>query len=171
MTVIKQAVSAEKAMSFTDDFMQKELADQLKTSRQNISHMKHGRRQMQIDVAEQGLENIDNNLFMLSVSSGFTKILPDVFSGEGIAQSPLSFAVHFDREAQEFSEVLSRLFQLLAMRSQERHRLEMREIMYELLDVLGWGYNLLCYVAEEMNFNVADLMKERSETWKEEKFI
>ncbi|WP_239256646.1 hypothetical protein [Listeria ilorinensis] len=168
---LEQSINAEKPLGFVTELMQKEIADCMRTSRQNVSHMINGRRQMQIDVAKQGLENIDNNLFMLSVSSGFTKILPDVFSGEGIAQSPLSFAVHFDREAQEFSEVLSRLFQLLAMRSQERHRLEMREIMYELLDVLGWGYNLLCYVAEEMNFNVADLMKERSETWKEEKFI
>lgn len=169
--MIEQKIDARKAMNYTKEYMQKEIADELKTSRQNISHLKNGRRQMQQDTAQEGINNINNNLFKLSVSHEFTKILPNVFDGVSVKETPLAFAVNLDREIKEYEGFKEQFLQLLSSTQILDSREQAKEIMYELIDVLGWGYNLLCFAGEEFKLDVLNLMKAREEVWKKEKLL
>lgn len=173
-TSIKNAVNASKIMKYVGNIPQKQLADLLLTSRQNVSHMQTGRRKMQQDVASIALTNIESNLFKLALSHEFSELIPDVFAGQGVNQTPLSFLVMYEQEAGEFNANISevmRVFVKPAGQLTKEERVTARENLKELIDVLGWGYNLLFHASDHLNIDAYQLISEQDKKWKQKKWI
>ncbi|ECJ9746158.1 hypothetical protein FQR52_06275 [Listeria monocytogenes] len=174
MTVIKSSINASKVMRYVGDIPQKQLADLLLTSRPNVSHMQTGRRRMLQDIATSALNNVQSNLFKLALSHEFTELIPDVFSGQYVNQNPLSFLVMYVQEANEFSvniDEIMKIFVKPASQLTQSERLIARDSLKELIDALGWGYNLLFYASDYLNIDVYQLMSEQDESWKQKKWI
>ncbi|WP_270996556.1 hypothetical protein [Listeria seeligeri] len=173
-TVIKESINASKVMRYTGNIPQKQLADLLLTSRQNISHMLTGRRKMQKDVASTALTNIESNLFKLALSHEFSELIPDVFAGQGVNQNPLSFLVMYEQEAGEFNANISevmRVFVKPAGQLTKEERVAARDNLKELIDVLGWGYNLLFHASDHLNIDAYQLISEQDKKWKQKNWI
>lgn len=161
-------------MRYVGDIPQKQLADLLLTSRPNVSHMQTGRRRMLQDIATSALNNVQSNLFKLALSHEFTELIPDVFSGQYVNQNPLSFLVMYVQEANEFSvniDEIMKIFVKPASQLTQSERLIARDSLKELIDALGWGYNLLFYASDYLNIDVYQLMSEQDESWKQKKWI
>ncbi|HAC0715712.1 TPA_asm: hypothetical protein GYZ54_14410 [Listeria monocytogenes] len=161
-------------MKYVGNIPQKKLADLLLTSRQNVSHMQTGRRKMQQDVASTALTNIESNLFKLALSHEFSELIPDVFAGQGVNQTPLSFLVMYEQEAGEFNANISevmRVFVKPADQLTKEERVTARENLKELIDVLGWGYNLLFHASDHLNIDAYQLISEQDKKWKQKKWI
>lgn len=171
---LREAADATKILKYSSELMQKELADKLQTSRQNISHMKNGRRRMQQDIAKNAFGKFENNLINLSISHEFTEILPDVFDGPALNQSLLSYLVMYQKEAREFNECIDQVTRIFiknpeGLTSQERQT--SIDSLMELIDVLAWGYNLLFFAGNYLKTDVLQLIKEKDSEWKASNFI
>ncbi|HAO6751435.1 TPA: hypothetical protein IQP68_001124 [Listeria monocytogenes] len=174
MTVIKSSINASKVMRYVGDIPQKQLADKFLTSRANVSHMRTGRRRMQQDLATTALNNLQSNLFKLALSHEFTELIPDVFDGPAINKNSLSYLVMYEQEANEFSaniDEIMRIFVKPASQLTQSERLTTRDSLKELIDALGWGYNLLFHASDHLNIDAYQLISEQDETWKQKKWI
>lgn len=174
VTVIKSSINASKIMKYTGELPQKQLADLLLTSRPNVSHIQTGRRKMQQDIAITALNNVQSNLFKLALSHEFTELVPDVFSGKYVNQNPLSFLVMYEQEANEFSANIDAVMKILVKPASQlttNERVSARNNLKELIDVLGWGYNLLFFASDYLNIDAYQLISEQDESWKQKKWI
>ncbi|HEM2308855.1 TPA: hypothetical protein U0309_002902 [Listeria monocytogenes] len=174
MTVIKSSINASKVMRYVDNIPQKQLADLLLTSRPNVSHMQTGRRRMQQDIATSALNNVQSNLFKLALTHEFSELIPDVFDGPAINKNSLSYLVMYEQEANEFSaniDEIMRIFVKPASQLTQGERLTARDGLKELIDALGWGYNLLFYASNYLNIDAHKLISEQDESWKMKKWI
>lgn len=174
VTVIKSSINASKVMRYVGEIPQKQLADKFLTSRANVSHMINGRRKMQKDVASVALTNIESNLFKLALSHEFSELIPDVFDGPAINKNSLSYLVMYEQEANEFSaniDEIMRVFVKPASQLTQSERLTTRDSLKELIDALGWGYNLLFHASDHLNIDAYQLISEQDETWKQKKWI
>ncbi|AKG88259.1 hypothetical protein F1J25_03795 [Listeria monocytogenes] len=174
MTVIKSSINASKVMRYVDNIPQKQLADLLLTSRPNVSHMQTGRRRMQQDIATSALNNVQSNLFKLALTHEFSELIPDVFDGPAINKNSLSYLVMYEQEANEFSaniDEIMRIFVKPASQLTQGERLTARDGLKELIDALGWGYNLLFYASDYLNIDAHKLISEQDESWKMKKWI
>ncbi|EJU2979882.1 hypothetical protein N4059_000035 [Listeria monocytogenes] len=174
MTVIKSSINASKVMRYVDNIPQKQLADLLLTSRPNVSHMQTGRRRMQQDIATSALNNVQSNLFKLALMHEFSELIPDVFDGPAINKNSLSYLVMYEQEANEFSaniDEIMRIFVKPASQLTQGERLTARDGLKELIDALGWGYNLLFYASDYLNIDAHKLISEQDESWKMKKWI
>ncbi|EAH2869851.1 hypothetical protein D5L72_00180 [Listeria monocytogenes] len=174
MTVIKSSINASKVMRYVDNIPQKQLADLLLTSRPNASHMQTGRRRMQQDIATSALNNVQSNLFKLALTHEFSELIPDVFDGPAINKNSLSYLVMYEQEANEFSaniDEIMRIFVKPASQLTQGERLTARDGLKELIDALGWGYNLLFYASDYLNIDAHKLISEQDESWKMKKWI
>ncbi|EAC6644543.1 hypothetical protein EZ569_00180 [Listeria monocytogenes] len=167
MTVIKSSINASKVMRYVDNIPQKQLADLLLTSRPNVSHMQTGRRRMQQDIATSALNNVQSNLFKLALTHEFSELIPDVFDGPAINKNSLSYLVMYEQEANEFSaniDEIMRIFVKPASQLTQGERLTARDGLKELIDALGWGYNLLFYASDYLNIDAHKLISEQDES-------
>lgn len=174
VTVIKSSINASKVMRYVDNIPQKQLADLLLTSRPNASHMQTGRRRMQQDIATSALNNVQSNLFKLALTHEFSELIPDVFDGPAINKNSLSYLVMYEQEANEFSaniDEIMRIFVKPASQLTQGERLTARDGLKELIDALGWGYNLLFYASDYLNIDAHKLISEQDESWKMKKWI
>ncbi|EOE1870055.1 hypothetical protein ACSDLU_09510 [Listeria monocytogenes] len=174
VTVIKSSINASKVMRYVDNIPQKQLADLLLTSRPNVSHMQTGRRRMQQDIATSALNNVQSNLFKLALTHEFSELIPDVFDGPAINKNSLSYLVMYEQEANEFSaniDEIMRIFVKPASQLTQGERLTARDGLKELIDALGWGYNLLFYASDYLNIDAHKLISEQDESWKMKKWI
>lgn len=174
VTVIKSSINASKAMRYVGNIPQKQLADLLLTSRPNVSHMQTGRRKMQQDIATSALNNVQSNLFKLALSHEFTELIPDVFDGPAINDNSLSYLVMYEQEANEFSvniDEVMKIFVKPASQLTQGERLTARNSLKELIDALGWGYNLLFRASDHLNIDAYQLLSEQDECWKQKKWI
>lgn len=172
--VIKSSINASKVMRYVGDIPQKQLADKFLTSRANVSHMLNGRRKMQKDVASTALTNIDSNLFKLALSHEFSELIPDVFAGQGVNQTPLSYLVMYEQEAGEFNASINEIMKFFVKPPDQLttdERASARNNLKELIDVLGWGYNLLFYACDYLNIDAHQLISEQDKIWKQKKWI
>ncbi|EAD1138758.1 hypothetical protein AR000_08535 [Listeria monocytogenes] len=172
--VIKNSIDATKVMKYIGSIPQKQLADLLLTSRSNVSHMQTGRRKMQQDLAITALNDVQSNLFKLALSHEFTELVPDVFDGQCVNQNPLSFLVMYEQEANEFSSNIDEIMKIFvkpASQLTQGERLTARDGLKELIDALGWGYNLLFYASDHLNIDAHKLISEQDESWKMKKWI
>nr|WP_239001107.1 hypothetical protein [Listeria monocytogenes] len=161
-------------MRYVDNIPQKQLADLLLTSRPNVSHMQTGRRRMQQDIATSALNNVQSNLFKLALTHEFSELIPDVFDGPAINKNSLSYLVMYEQEANEFSaniDEIMRIFVKPASQLTQGERLTARDGLKELIDALGWGYNLLFYASDYLNIDAHKLISEQDESWKMKKWI
>ncbi|MGP0635359.1 hypothetical protein ACTRW1_11065 [Listeria monocytogenes] len=53
----------------------------------------------------------------------------------------------------------------------QSERLTARNSLKELIDALGWGYNLLFRASDYLNIDVYQLLSEQDESWKQKKWI
>ncbi|EAG4633538.1 hypothetical protein C5755_12175 [Listeria monocytogenes] len=173
-TIIKESINASKVMRYVGKIPQKQLADKFWTSRSNVSHMLNGRRKMQKDVASTALTNIDSNLFKLALSHEFSELIPDVFAGQGVNQTPLSYLVMYEQEAGEFNASINEVMKFFVKPANlltNGERVSARNNLKELIDVLGWGYNLLFYASDYLNIDAYKLMSEQDKIWKQKEWI
>lgn len=173
-TAIKDSINASKVMRYAGNIPQKQLADKFLTSRANVSHMLTGRRKMQKDIASTALTNMESNLFKLALSHEFSELIPDVFAGQAINHNPLSFLVMYEQEANEFSASIDEVMRVFVKPSNQLtsdERLTARDNLKELIDVLGWGYNLLFYASDHLNIDAYQLISEQDKMWKQKKWI
>ncbi|EJA7861945.1 hypothetical protein [Listeria immobilis] len=161
-------------MRYAGNIPQKQLADKFLTSRANISHMLNGRRKMQKDIASTALTNMESNLFKLALSHEFSELIPDVFAGQAINHNPLSYLVMYEQEANEFSASIDEVMRVFVKPSNQLtsdERSTARNNLKELIDVLGWGYNLLFYASDHLNIDAYQLISEQDKMWKQKKWI
>lgn len=171
---IKESINATKVMRYVGNISQKQLAEKFLTSRANISHMQTSRRKMQKDIAITALDNVKSNLFKLALSHEFTELVPDVFDGQCVNQDPLSFLVMYEQEAKEFSaniDEVMKIFVKPTSQLSQSERVTARDSLKELIDALGWGYNLLFHASDYLNIDAHQLISEQDKIWKQKKWI
>ncbi|MBC2241850.1 hypothetical protein [Listeria booriae] len=169
---MKKTARAVEALNIlkSEGFTQKEIAAEINVSREMVSRMSTGSRNMQEDVAEASLKSFTNPRYVLSALYAFSdQQSPPAFSGNGIDRHQLSMLSILEHETDEVDHFKKELIIVLSkppesLTSQELEKVE--QLLLEITDTYAMAANTLATLAETYKFSVKELLRKRIPTWK-----
>ncbi|MGJ8729312.1 helix-turn-helix domain-containing protein [Listeria aquatica] len=169
------ASSANVASEMKDlkgKYQQKELANLAHVSRSSIGHYGTGERNMTADVMQSLTSSLNENIAARKMLHKFSSYV--VPFADRIEAHPLIFSAIAEKEEREEEEQAEKVLSLLAkvkedIRPQERS--EIKNYIGELLDSVFIDNSLLAALCDFYGFNLANLIEERSNIWRDAGYL
>lgn len=146
-----------------------EMATDLHISRSLVSSMKHGKRNMQRDIAESSLKAYDDATYNMEITHTFSQgQTAPVMSGAAIdRENHLAVMIAARKEVDEFEEVtqLDKFLRNPGLATEEckENAMQVYKESKEAADVL---YNLCAKLSEVYEFSPKEMNKQLSRKWK-----
>lgn len=151
-----------------ENLTNEQLAINFNLSPQMVSHLKHGRRPMQNDIAKDSMQVYDNSEYIADLVRAFTSgLTTPVLRGKNIERHRMSLAANVAKEMHEAIEAIKKMVLAKPPGTLDKNELQEVETIYdEILEANIFGENLLMQLENDYGISKKKRVKLNETRWK-----